>query len=174
MVVIRTCITLSGGFLDQDGVGIGSGFTRASFRANFDTNINKWVQVGFNTAYSNTKQTLTFSENDVINTALNQFPDVAARNPDGSYGVPEANDFNTSYSNPIFEANMKENRTNNYQLDYNVFVNIKPVKGLNIRVEYGGNRGWGNSYYFVPDYSYGNIKVESQSTRTYSLSKYSS
>lgn len=62
----------------------------------------------FNTAYSNTKQTLTFSENDVINTALNQFPDVAARNPDGSYGVPEANDFNTSYSNPIFEANMKE------------------------------------------------------------------
>lgn len=166
--------SLSGGFLDQDGVGIGSGFTRASFRANFDTNINKWVQVGFNTAYSNTKQTLTFSENDVINTALNQFPDVAARNPDGSYGVPEANDFNTSYSNPIFEANMKENRTNNYQLDYNVFANIKPVKGLNIRIEYGGNRGWGNSYYFVPDYSYGNIKVESQSTRTKTLSKYSS
>ena len=154
--------SLSGGYLDQDGVGIGSGFTRASFRANFDTNINKWVQVGFNTAYSNTKQTLTFSENDVINTALNQFPDVAARNPDGSYGVPEANDFNTSYSNPIFEANMKENRTNNYQLDYNVFANIKPVKGLNIRIEYGGNRGWGNSYYFIPDYSYGNIKVESQ------------
>lgn len=166
--------SLSGGYLDQDGVGIGSGFTRASFRANFDTNINKWVQVGFNTAYSNTKQTLTFSENDVINTALNQFPDVAARNPDGSYGVPEANDSNTSYSNPIFEANMKENRTNNYQLDYNVFANIKPVKGLNIRIEYSGNRGWGNSYYFIPDYSYGNIKVESKSTRTKTLSKYSS
>lgn len=166
--------SLSGGFLDQDGVGVGSGFTRASFRANFDTNINKWVQIGFNTAYSNTKQTLTFSENDVINTALNQFPDVAARNPDGSFGVPEANDFNTSYSNPIFEANMKENRTNNYQLDYNVFANIKPIKGLNIRIEYGGNRGWGNSYYFVPDYSYGNIKVESKSTRTKTLSKYSS
>lgn len=166
--------SLSGGFLDQDGVGVGSGFTRASFRANFDTNINKWVQIGFNTAYSNTKQTLTFSENDVINTALNQFPDVAARNPDGSFGVTEANDFNTSYSNPIFEANMKENRTNNYQLDYNVFANIKPIKGLNIRIEYGGNRGWGNSYYFVPDYSYGNIKVESKSTRTKTLSKYSS
>ena len=105
---------------------------------------------------------------------MNQFPDVAARNPDGSYGVPEANDFNTSYSNPIFEANMKENRTNNYQLDYNVFANIKPIKGLNIRIEYGGNRGWGNSYYFIPDYSYGNIKVESQSTRTKTLSKYSS
>lgn len=166
--------SLSGGYLDQDGVGVGSGFTRASFRANFDTNINKWVQIGFNTAYSNTKQTLTFSENDVINTALNQFPDVAARNPDGSYGVPATNDFNTSYSNPIFEANMKENRTNNYQLDYNVFANIKPIKGLNIRIEYGGNRGWGNSYYFVPKYTYGNIQVESQSTRTKTLSKYSS
>ena len=60
------------------------------------------------------------------------------------------------------------------QLDYNVFANIKPIKGLNIRIEYGGNRGWGNSYYFVPDYSYGNIKVESKSTRTKTLSKYSS
>ena len=138
--------SLSGGYLDQDGVGIGSGFTRASFRANFDTNVTNWLQVGVNTAYSNTKQNITFTENHVINTALNQFPDVAPRNPDGSYGVPQTNDFATYYSNPIFEANMKENRTNNYQLDYNVFANIKPVKGLNIRIEYGGNRGWYNTY----------------------------
>lgn len=166
--------SLSGGYLDQDGVGIGSGFTRASFRANFDTNVTNWLQVGVNTAYSNTKQNITFTENNVINTALNQFPDVAPRNPDGSYGVPQTNDFSTYYSNPIFEANMKENRTNNYQLDYNVFANIKPVKGLNIRIEYGGNRGWYNTYYFVPDYSYGDIKVESQSTRGKNLSKYNS
>lgn len=166
--------SLSGGYLDQDGVGIGSGFNRASFRANFDTNITKWFQVGFNTSYSNTKQNITFTENNVINTALNQFPDVAPRNPDGSYGVPQVNDFATYYSNPIFEANMKENRTNNYSLDYNVFANIMPIKGLNLRVEYGGSRGWFNSYYFCPEYSYGTIKVESQSTRSKNVSKYNS
>lgn len=99
---------------------------------------------------------------------------MAPRNPDGSYGVPEVNDFATYYSNPIFEANMKENRTNNYQLDYNVYANIMPVKGLNVRVEYGGSRGWLNSYYFVPEYSYGSIMVESQSTRSKNVSKYTS
>lgn len=151
--------SLSGGYLDQDGVGIGSGFTRASFRANFDTNITNWLQVGFNTAYANTKQLITFTENNVINTALNQFPDVAPRNPDGTYGFPKINDTGTYYSNPIFEANMKENRTNNYQLDYNVYANIMPLKGLSIRIEYGGNRGWLNNYYFTPEYSYGMIKM---------------
>lgn len=166
--------SISGGYLDQDGVGIGSGFTRASFRSNFDTNVNEWLQIGTNIAYSNTKQIITFTESNVISTALNQFPDVAPRNPDGSYGVPEVNDFATYYSNPIFEANMKENRTNNYQLDYNVFANITPLKGLNVRIEYGGNRGWLNSYYFVPEYSYGSIMVESQSVRSKNLSKYNS
>ena len=166
--------SISGGYLDQDGVGIGSGFTRASFRTNFDTNITEWLQVGTNMSYSNTKQIITFTENNVISTALSQFPDVAPRNPDGSYGVPEVNDFATYYSNPIFEANMKENRTNNYQLDYNVYANIMPVKGLNVRVEYGGSRGWLNSYYFVPEYSYGSIMVESQSTRSKNVSKYTS
>ena len=166
--------SISGGYLDQDGVGIGSGFTRASFRANFDTNVNEWLQIGTNVAYSNTKQLITFTESNVISTALSQFPDVSPRNPDGSYGVPQVNDFATYYSNPIFEANMKENKTNNYQLDYNVYANLTPLKGLNVRIEYGGNRGWYNSYYFVPEYTYGSIKVESQSTRTKNLSKYTS
>lgn len=166
--------SISGGYLDQDGVGIGSGFTRASFRANFDTNVTDWLQIGTNVAYSNTKQVITFTESNVISTALSQFPDVSPRNPDGSYGVPEVNDFATYYSNPIFEANMKENKTNNYQLDYNVFANLTPLKGLNVRIEYGGNRGWYNSYYFVPEYTYGSIMVESQSTRAKNLSKYTS
>jgi TonB-linked outer membrane protein, SusC/RagA family len=166
--------SISGGYLDQDGVGIGSGFTRASFRGNFDTNVTNWLQIGTNVAYSNTKQLITFTESNVISTALSQFPDVAPRNPDGSYGVPEVNDFATYYSNPIFEANMKENRTDNYQLDYNVFANITPLKGLNVRIEYGGNRGWLNSYYFVPEYTYGSIMVESQSTRSKNMSKYAS
>ena len=166
--------SISGGYLDQDGVGVGSDFKRASFRANFDTQVNKWIQFGFNTAFANTKQTITFSENNVISTALSQLPDVAARNPDGSYGVPENNQFATYYSNPLFEASMREDRTNNYSLDYNAFANITPIKGLSIRIEYGGNRAWYNSYKFQPDYSYGDIKVKSESTRGKNMNKYTS
>ena len=54
--------SLSGGFLDQDGIGVGSNFRRASFRANFDTNVTEWLQVGANASYASTKQVITFDE----------------------------------------------------------------------------------------------------------------
>lgn len=143
-------------------------------RANFDTNIVSWLQVGVNLAYSNTKQTNTFSSGSVISTALNQFPDVAPRNADGSYGFPQQNDFSTYYSNPIFEADMRENRDDNANLDYNAYANLTPVKGLTIRIEYGGNRGWFNNFYFQPDFKYGTNVMRSQSSRSKNQSKYNS
>src|SRR5574344_1208418 len=62
--------SLSGGYLDQDGVGVGSSFNRASFRANFDTQVNPWLKVGMNAYYANTKQVITFDESNLIQTAL--------------------------------------------------------------------------------------------------------
>ena len=156
---------LSGGYLDQDGIAIGSSFNRKSFRANFDTNITNWLQVGMNGYFANTDRTVTFEETNAIQTALNQYPDVAPYNPDGTLGFGETHDFQYQ-SNPLFEASMKDNWRKNNQLDYNFFANINPVKGLNLRVEYGGSRSWGNNLYFTPDYSYGNVVVESELTKT--------
>ena len=166
--------SISGGYLDQDGIGIGSGFDRVSVRANFDIQVNKWLKVGMNSYFADTHRTVTFDENNVIQTALNQFPDVAPRNPDGSYGFVEVNDFATYYSNPLFEAQMRENRSKNQQLDYNFYANITPVKGLTLRVEYGGSKGWGNTFFFVPEYQYGTVKVESQLTHGESRNNYKS
>lgn len=164
---------ISGGYLDQDGIAIGSKFNRVSARVNFDTNIAKWLQVGVNGYYANTDRTTTFDDNNAIQTALNQYPDVAPYNPDGTLGFGETHDFQYQ-SNPLFEATMRDNWQKNNQLDYNFFANITPVKGLNLRVEYGGSRSWGQSLYFVPDYSYGNVVVESQLSKTESRNTYES
>ena len=171
-----TKFSLSGGYLDQDGIGIGSKFQRASFRANLDMNINKWLSAGANVSFANTKRTVTFDESNVIQIALQQFPDVAARNPDGTYGFnSDATDkFNVSYQNPLFEAEMRENDRKNFSLDYNFFANIFPVKGLNIRVEYGGSKGWNHTYQFQPDYQYGSTIITSQSTRRIDKNDYNS
>ncbi len=165
--------SISGGFLDQDGIGVGSNFGRASFRANFDTDVTKWLQVGVNMAYANTKQVITFDENNVISTALAQYPDMAPRNPDGSYdfGLNIEHNYN---SNPLFEAEMRDNKRGNQQLDYNVFANIKPIKGLTIRIEYGGNRSWGNNMYFQPNYQTAHQSIESRLSKTTSRNKYNS
>ena len=165
--------SISGGFLDQEGIGVGSNFNRASFRANFDTDVTKWLQVGVNMSYANTKQVITFDENNVISTALAQYPDMAPRNPDGSYdfGLNIEHNYN---SNPLFEAEMRDNKRANQQFDYNVFANIKPIKGLTIRIEYGGNRSWGNNMFFQPNYQTAQQTIESQLTKTTSRNKYNS
>ena len=171
-----TRFSVSGGYLNQEGIGIGSSFERASFRSNLDMNVNKWMTAGANLSFSATKRTVTFDESNVIQTALQQFPDVAAKNPDGSYGFNSdmSDKFNVSYQNPLFEADMRENDRKNFGLDYNVFANIFPVKGLNIRLEYGGSRSWNYTNQFQPDYQYGSTIITSQSTRRIDKNEYSS
>ncbi|MBQ6227594.1 MAG: TonB-dependent receptor [Prevotella sp.] len=165
--------SLSGGFLDQDGIGVGSNFRRASFRANFDVNVTDWLQVGMYAAYASTKQVITFDENSVIRTALVQYPDMAPRNPDGSYDFGENLEHNYN-SNPLFEAEMRDNNRNNQQFDYNAFANVTPIKGLTLRIEYGGNRSWGQSTFFQPNYHTAQQNIESQLTRGNSRNKYES
>lgn len=161
-----TKYALSGGFLDQDGIGLGSNFRRASFRANFDTQIRSWLTVGARASYSNKKQTTTLSDRNLLNTALDQRPDIPVLNPDGSYGFLIEDEFNTAYSNPVYEALMRENYNKSSQLYYNLFASIKPIKGLTLRIEYGGSNRRGNVYYFQPEYTYGTVAVQSESTRT--------
>ena len=163
---------LSGGFLDQDGIGLGSNFRRATFRANIETDITNWLKVGVNASYTHHKQITTMDDNSLIGTALNQRPDIPAYNPDGSFGFMEKDDNNTYYSNPLFEAIMKENYNTGSQFYYNAFVNVNPVKGLNIRLEYGGDKSHTNGYFFQPEYQYGTVVVESESNRSSSKNDY--
>jgi len=165
--------SISGGYLDQDGIAVGSSFERATFRANFDTEINKWLSVGTNISYASTHQNTSFDEFSVIYNALTGLPDMAAHNPDGSYDFGGNLEYNYN-SNPLFEAEMKDNWRKDQSLDYNFYANITPLKGLTIRVEYGGNRGWGRSFYFVPEYSTAQRKIESQLTHGNSTNKYNS
>jgi len=165
--------SISGGYLDQDGIAVGSSFKRATFRSNFDTEINKWLSINANISYSSTDQNTSFDEFSVIYNALTGLPDMAAHNPDGSYDFGGNLEYNYN-SNPLFEAEMKDNSRDNQSLDYNFAANIKPFKGLNIRIEYGGNRGWGRSYYFVPEYETASRKIESQLTHGNSTNKYNS
>ncbi|MBQ6965462.1 MAG: TonB-dependent receptor [Bacteroidaceae bacterium] len=169
---------LAGGYLSQEGIGVGSGFTRASFRANFDTNVNKWLKVGANGYFARTRQIITFDDADgnggsVIRDAISMTPDVAARNADGSYDSGAENEFNYT-ENPLFKAQQIDNHNKKSQLDYNLYANITPIKDLVLRIEYGGSFSWTDTYFFRPEYTYGsnNQKVESQASRTSATSKY--
>jgi len=154
---------ISGGFLNQDGIGIGSNFRRFSFRSNLDLEITKWLNAGVNGSLGNTKQTTTMDNAGVIRTAISQRPDIPAHNLDGSYGIQTQDQFNTYQTNPLAEAQMRENYNTGTEVNYNFYANLKLLKGLTFRAEYGGRMTYGNNYSFTPDYAIGNYIVMASS-----------
>lgn len=81
---------ISGGYLDDQGTAIGSGFRRYNARVNLTSQARKWLTAGLNISAGNTRQDYPQSEdsqtsNVIIYSRLipNIYP-VYERNPDGS------------------------------------------------------------------------------------------
>lgn len=171
----NTKFALTGGYFTQDGIAIGSDFERLSARVNVDTKITKWLSVGLNASAARTQQANTLDagiHGNVIMMAIRQFPEVPVRNPDGSYGVVSENITGSYFSNPVADAMMRENYSKATNLYMDAFASFDICKGLNLRVEYGGNFSYNNSYQFIPLYDYEYFKQESSGSRNASNSDY--
>ena len=130
---------LSGAYLSQDGIAIGSGFDRLTFRTNLDNNLTKWLTMGVNASVAYSKQNNTIDNNGIIETAIKQTPETPARNPDGSFGTQAPNMYGTYYPNPIEQALQRENYNKKLDIYANMFAEFKIWKGLSFRLEYGGS-----------------------------------
>lgn len=165
-----TRYSLSGGYLDQDGIVIGSDFNRFSFRINMDNDITKWLSTGLRASVSRTKQTNNVDGTGAIETALNQLPEVSARNPDGSYGMQSENMYGTYFSNPLSDLLQNENYSRSSQMYIDFFADVKLWKGLVFRAEYAANYSYNTSYSYVPSYEYDYFTQQSSSSRSASNS----
>ena len=163
---------VSGGYLSQDGIAVGSDFERFSARVNADTKIGKWLQIGVQSSFAHTKKNNTIDDGNVIETALKQLPEVPARNPDGSWGYQEKNDLGTYYSNPLADALTRENYEKGLQVILNSNATVNIYKGLTFRMEYGGTYSYNNTYYFQPNLTLGSWSQTSSGSRGASNSSY--
>ena len=100
--------SISGGYLKQEGIAIGSDFERFSARVNIDNKITKWLSTGLRASVAKTMQRNTIDNGNIIRTAIQQFPDTPVRNPDGTWGAQESDNFGTHYMNPVAEALLRE------------------------------------------------------------------
>ena len=87
--------SLSAGYLQQEGIAIGSDFERFSARVNMDNKITKWLSTGLRASVAQTTQNNTIDSGNIIRTAIEQLPDTPARNPDGSWGAQAENMYGT-------------------------------------------------------------------------------
>jgi len=148
---------LSGEYLDQKGVALGSGFKRYGIRLNLDNKPREWVTIGTNLSFNQTNENLTTSQENVISDALQLTPQVPVKNLDGSWGggdlVNGANVF--APVNPIAIANLKTNTLTRRQFLGGINIGIKIIKDLTFRSSFNTNIGYSGSTYYQPTYAIG-------------------
>lgn len=159
------------GYLDQDGIAIGSGFKRLNLSSNLDSQVKDYFKVGLNFALNNSEQNTTVSDQSLILTALKQTPNVAVRNAEGNFDGPDTDQF--VQNNPIGLANLNQNYNENIGIRASTYGEITFTKGLTFKTQYSLNYGFTNDYVFNPSYTFGQINNETRTgSRTKSFSKF--
>lgn len=167
--------SISGGYMNQDGITVGSGFERVTLRAAQDISMRDWLKVGGTVNVSYTEQETSIANWSIIPNALYQSPQVPVLNADGSYGGPDASfDSNLSgYNNPFAVANLTDRDNKKFNARSNLYFSVQPVKWFNYRTEFTGEGAIDNYQYFLPAYEMGssiNSYASTQAAKTYSLS----
>ncbi len=167
----KTNYAMSVGYLDQEGIALGSSFDRLNLRGTFDSQVKEYLKTGINFAFNNINQTTTFSDQALIITALKQTPNVAVRNSEGTFDGPVTDEF--VQNNPVGLASIRENRNESAGIRANTFAEIDIIEGLKLRSEYSIDYGFSNAYTFNPSYRFGAIVNDiREGSRTKSYNKY--
>ena len=153
----NTTYYMSGEYLKQDGVAIGSGFNRYGFRINLDNKPREWITLGANLSFNQTNEKITTSSESVIADALQITPQVPVRNLNGDWGggddVNGANQF--APVNPIAIASLRRNNNRRRQFWGGLNLGLNLAKGLTFRSSLNTDINYSNSMYFNPTYRIG-------------------
>jgi TonB-linked SusC/RagA family outer membrane protein len=154
----KTTYYLSGEYLDQKGIALGSGFDRYSVRLNLDNKARKWLSIGGNFNYAQTNEQLSTTQSDIITRAIQLPPHIPVRNLNGTFGGGNIGN-NTAEMwtppNPIGLASLTTNELTRRQLLGGLNVGINILKGLDFRTSFNTNIGFTNASYFLPTYKFG-------------------
>ncbi len=151
----KTTFYFSGDYLKQDGIALGSGFTRGTLRLNLDNQANNWLKFGTSLSAFTTKEQVNTTSGNIINLAITQNPTIPVKNPDGSFGGPTPSQTQYAQTNPVAIALINNNYNKSFGAVGSVYMDITPIKGLLWRTELNGNYTFNTNYTFNPSYSLG-------------------
>ncbi|MGV7104917.1 SusC/RagA family TonB-linked outer membrane protein [Flavobacterium sp. U410] len=174
-----TSYYLSGGYMNQEGTVIGSGFKRYSFKANLDNRVKKWLKVGGNItgAITNEDLTLNSSNNGIINLSLLSAPDLPVTTSDGQFATQQSNNSGVFYRNPVGTALGISNNLIRKNFMGNLYADADIIKGLKYRFEFGANTEFSENNIYTPEATYLNtsksiLHVRRQNWYAWNLKNY--
>lgn len=135
----KTRYYISGGYFNQQGISLNSGFSRFNFKLNLSEELSTRFRVGTNLNLSRThtngsvRSELALGNSGTVLGALSQSPTVPIYGPTGAYGV---NPFNQS-DNPVGDLLETSNLANVYQVVGNLYAELDVLKNLKARTSVG-------------------------------------
>lgn len=134
----NTKYMFSGGYLNQEGIATGTGFSRMSLRANIESKINKWLSAGIILAptYSTTKGGgLANGKDSKTHYTLGSTPVSAPgvgylTNVQPNILYPWAG----SASSPTYTMETNLSQSHTFLLNATSFVKIEPIKNLKVQI----------------------------------------
>ena len=148
---------MSGEYLNQKGVALGSGFRRYGFRVNLDNKPKERISLGANLSFNQTNEDLTTSQENIISNALTLTPQVPVKNLNGTWGGGDVTNGANQFApvNPIAIASLTTNKNVRRQFMGGLNLGVNIIKGLTFRTSFNTNLGWSNWNYYQPTYAIG-------------------
>lgn len=157
----KATYSISAGYLNQEGIAIGSGFKRLTLRGNTDAQVKKWLKASLSFSLTDSKQEVG-ADNNIIMNALQQQPSVAVRSADGSFDGPD-----DVYMpvNAVALAEMRENYNKKMNFRINGSLEATLYKGLTFKTELSADYNLNKFYYYEPDYTFGKLENNTRTGR---------
>ena len=135
----KTTFLLSGSFFNQDGIILGSGYTRGSGRFNLEHKLSDKVKFGTNMSVSRSTSNRINNDNNiygVLSAAVLTGAQTPVYNPDGTYAHDP---FNASVENPVAAALLPTFTSVNTRAIGNTYIQVEPVRDLILRSSIGAD-----------------------------------
>jgi len=152
----KTQYLLSGSYFNQEGIALGSKFSRASVRLNLDNKTTSWLKIGTSLQLTHIDENVNSTSSNVISEALGQTVDIPVRNADGSFAGEESSEgWIAKRVNPVALSLVNKNNPKRNQMFGNFYADIAFTKDLSFRNEVSGNFTFRTEDRFSPTYKFG-------------------
>lgn len=155
----KVTFAASGGWMNQDGIIIGSDFSRFNGRFSVDAQMTPWLKLGGQLAYTRTNEKITLNDGSdgIIMQAMTMQPDVPVYDFDGNFAGPTTVNGSSSW-NPVALALQKNNTLLRQRIMGNFYVSVDFLKHFNFKAEYGYDASNNMNKAYVPRYHFGVIE----------------
>lgn len=164
-------IFFSVGYLDQEGIVIGSDYNKINARLNASLNISKNFRIGLNMGTSRSVQNVGGggAKESPIHHALMESPLIGLDEATYDQGMPSADEYGEAYPNPVLRAQRTLNQNEYTRINAAIWAEYDIMEGLKFKTQYSNTYDAGKNETFTPGsvyYSTGKTTGSSSSSRT--------